>query len=207
MIGAAQQSVFSQNTAQIGTTVQPGHRRLLVLAASVGPCLRGASRRDAREYGEPGRNRRDQRLLCSRCRKQAIVEVDASDLQYQNVLVDAAKAKEHAGIAPGVDVLRAQVNQTKSASTLVGAHADVDNSREDLAQTIGASLDQTFVFPKGDRRSRNCPPRPSTPSKKLRSMRGPTSSPRASGVSAAQLTRKGWDRELFPQVQLSAAIR
>ncbi|HXM07480.1 MAG TPA: TolC family protein, partial [Candidatus Acidoferrum sp.] len=137
--------------------------------------------------------------------KKAIVDVDASDLQYQNVLVDAAKAKEHAGVAAGVDVLRAEVNQTKSSSTLVGSRADVENAREDLAQAIGASLDQAFQFPA-------VIAQPKLPSQSVDTLEDIALNARPDviaareGVSASQFTRKGWDRELFPQIQLSASM-
>ncbi len=108
-------------------------------------------------------------------------------------------------MAAGVDVMRAQVNQTKSASTLVGGKADVDDAREDLAQTIGASLDQSFLFPKAIAE-------PKLPSQSVDTLEDIALNARPdvlaarNGVAAAELTRKGWDRELFPTVQIGAAF-
>jgi outer membrane protein len=204
VIGEAQEQVFSQNTAQVGTnwTIDTGGFSLLQLASA---------RASAAQATETLTNTENQiastvtNAYYSVVEKEAIVGVDASDLHYQGVLVDAAKAKEHAGMAAGVDVLRAQVQQAKSASTLVGARADVDNSREDLAQTIGASLDQQFVFPKEIAQ-------PKLPTQSVDALEDIALNARPDviaareGVSAAQYTRKGWDRELFPTVAVNASI-
>ncbi|MGC2129790.1 MAG: TolC family protein [Candidatus Aquilonibacter sp.] len=203
-IGIPVQDVFSQNTAQIGTnyTLDTGGLSFLLLASA------RASAAQAEETLVSMENQVATSVtnaFYGVVQKQAIVAVDASDLQYQNVLVSAAKAKEHAGMAAGVDVLRAQVNQTKSASTLVGAHADVEDAREDLAQSIGASIDQTFVFPK-------VIAEPKLPSQSVSTLEDIALNARPdvlaaqSGVAAAEFTRKGWGRELFPTVQIGAAL-
>jgi outer membrane protein len=203
-IGIPVQNIFSQNTAQIGTnyTLDTGGLAFLQLASA------RASAAQAEETLVSAENQVATSVtnaFYGVVQKQAIVGVDASDLEYQNVLVSAAKAKEHAGMAAGVDVLRAQVNQTKSASTLVGAHADVDDAREDLAQSIGASLDQSFVFPK-------VIAEPKLPSQSVSTLEDIALNARPdvlaarSGVAAAEFTRKGWGRELFPTVQIGAAF-
>ena len=203
-IGIPVQNIFSQNTAQIGTnyTLDTGGLAFLQLASA------RASAAQAEETLVSTENQVATSVtnaFYGVVQKQAIVGVDASDLEYQNVLVSAAKAKEHAGMAAGVDVLRAQVNQTKSASTLVGAHADVDDAREDLAQSIGASLDQSFVFPK-------VIAEPKLPSQSVSTLEDIALNARPdvlaarSGVAAAEFTRKGWGRELFPTVQIGAAF-
>lgn len=108
-------------------------------------------------------------------------------------------------MAAGVDVLRAQVQQAKSASTLVGARADVENSSEDLAQTIGAPLDQRFVFAK-------TVAQPKLPAQSVDALEDVALNARPDviaareGVAAARYTRKGWDRELFPQIALNASF-
>jgi outer membrane protein len=204
IIGASQQSVFSQNTAQVGTTynLDTGGLSFLQLASA------RASAAQAEETLVSTENQVATNVtnaFYAVVQKKAIVDVDASDLQYQNVLVDAAKAKEHAGVAAGVDVLRAEVNQTKSSSTLVGSRADVENAREDLAQAIGASLDQAFQFPA-------VIAQPKLPSQSVDTLEDIALNARPDviaareGVSASQFTRKGWDRELFPQIQLSASM-
>ncbi len=203
-IGLSQQSVFSQNTAQIGTsyTLDSGGLAFLQLASA---------RASAAQADETLAGTENQiattvtNAFYNVVQKQAIVVVDESDLHYQGVLVDAAKAKEHAGMAAGVDVLRAQVNQAKSASTLVGARADVDDAREDLAQTIGAPLDQAFAFPAEIAQ-------PKLPTQTVDALEDialntrPDVKAALEGVAAAKYTRKGWDRELFPNVQIGAAI-
>ena len=204
IIGESQQQVFSQNTAQVGTnwTIDTGGYSLLTLASA---------RASAAQASETLTNTENQiastvtNAYYAVAAKEAIVNVDASDLNYQDVLVDAAKAKEHAGMAAGVDVLRAQVQQAKSASTLVGARADVADSREDLAQTIGAPLDQQFIFSKQIAQ-------PKLPSQSVNALEDIALNARPDviaareGVAAAQYTRKSWGRELFPQIALNASF-
>ena len=204
IIGQAQAQVFSQNTAQVGTnwTIDTGGFSIMQLASA---------RAAAAQADETLTNTENQvastvtNAYYSVVAKEAIVNVDASDLRYQSVLVDAAKAKEHAGVAAGVDVLRAQVQQAKSASTLVGARADVENSSEDLAQTIGAPLDQRFVFAK-------TVAQPKLPAQSVDALEDVALNARPDviaareGVAAARYTRKGWDRELFPQIALNASF-
>jgi len=203
-IGIPVQNLYSQNTAELGTnyTFTSGGLSFIQMASA------HAAEAQARETLA---NAEDQvattvtSAYYAVVQKRAIVDVDASDLQYQNVLVDAAKAKEHAGVAAGVDVLRAQVGQTKSASTLLGAKADVENARESLAQTIAAPLDQAFVFPETIAQ----PALPEQGVDKLETIAlqsRPDYKAANDALAASQLTRKGWGRELFPTVQMTAAI-
>ena len=204
VIGLAPQQVFSQNTAQVGTnyTLQTGGLSLLQLSAA------RAQDEQAREDLASTENQLAASVTNAYftvVQRQGIVTLDQSDLKYQTVLVDVAKAKEHAGVAAGVDVLRAQVSQAKSASTLVGAQADVQNSIESLAQAAGAPIDTAFVFPK----SVDNPPLPSQPEPQLESIAmrvRPDVQAAQDTLVAAQETRKGWGRELFPQVQVGAAF-
>ena len=203
-IGAQQVPVVSQNTAQIGTnyTISTGGLALLQLTAA---------RAQTAQAQKDLANSEDQlassvtNAYFTVVQKRANVSVDESDLSYQNALVNAAKAKEHAGVVAGVDVLRAQVAQAKSASALVGARADVENARETLAQTIGAPLEQQFAFPERVAE----PALPTQPLDRLETIalanRSDVAAADAS-LAAARATRKGWDRELFPQVQIGAAF-
>jgi len=204
IIGQQQQSVFSQNTAQIGTnyTLDTGGLSFLQLASA---------RAQASQAEETLANTEDQvaanvtNAFYAVVQKQAIVSVDASDLNYQNVLVEAAKAKAQAGVAAGVDVLKAEVGQAKSASTLIGARADVADATEDLAQTIGAPLDQTFAFPQTIAQP-NLPAQPVSTLENIALNERPDVRAADDAVLAAQDTRKGWNRELFPQIQIGAAF-
>jgi outer membrane protein TolC len=204
VIGLTPQEVFSQNTAQIGTTytLQTGGLAFMEMAAD------RAQVEQAREALAGDENQVATSVTSAYytvVQKQSIVAVDQSDLQYQNVLVGVAKAKERAGVAAGVDVLKAQVAQAKSASTLVGARADVDDARETLAFTIGAPLDQPFNFPA----TIAAPPLPAKPVETLTQIAlnaRPDVAAAVDSLAAAQFTRNGWSRELFPQVQLNAAF-
>lgn len=203
-IGAQQVPVVSQNTAQIGTTYTLNTGGLAFLQLT-------SARASAAQAREDLANTEDQIATTVAAayfqvmQNQAIVDVDQSDLTYQNLLVGVAKAKEKAGVVAGVDVLKAQVQQAKSASTLVGAKADVENARENLAHTIGAPLDTQFAFHK----LANVPKLPNGTIDKLAQIAAdarPDLKAAQESLIAAQQTRKGWNRELFPTIQMNAAI-
>ncbi len=204
IIGRSIAQVFSQNTAQIGTNynLQSGGLAFLQLAAS---------RAQTSQASEDLANAENQlassvtNAYFAVVQNRAIVSLDESDLNYQNVLVSVAKAKENAGVAAGVDVLRAQVAQAKSASTLVGARATVDNSVESLAQTAGAPLDTQFAFP-AQIANPSLPAQPEDSLETVALAARPDVVSAKDALVASQLTRKGFNRELFPQVQIGAAF-
>lgn len=204
IIGGTVANVFSQNTAQVSTnyTLTTGGLSFLQLAAS------RAADAQAREDLESTERQLATSVTNSYfavMARQAIVTLDQSDLRYQDLLVSVAKAKENAGVAAGVDVLKAQVAQAKSASTLVGARADVADSIESLAQAVGAPIDAQFAFPQQISN-------PSLPAQAESELEVVAVASRAEvrsaqdSLTASRLTRKGFDRELYPQVQLGAAL-
>lgn len=204
LIGATPQSTFSQNTVQVGTnyTLESGGLGLLQLAAA--NATLAADREDLR---------RAQELVATTVTdaffdvadKAAIVDLDRSDLVYQNSLVRAARLKALAGAVAGVDVLRARVAQAKSASTLVGAQADVQNAREQLAHDVGVSLDTEFAIPA-------VVPEPPLPQGTIDTLESIAMTERPDVVSArkallsATETLRGWSRELFPTFQITAGV-
>jgi multidrug efflux system outer membrane protein len=204
VIGFTPSEVFSQNTAQIGTTytLQTGGEAFLQLAADRAQVeqAREALANDENQVAVSVTN-----AYYDVVQKTSIVRVDESDLSYQNVLVKVARAKEKAGVAAGVDVLKAQVQQAKSASTLIGARAAVADARESLALAIGAPIGQTFVFPA----EIAAPPLPKGSPGTLEHIAvrsRPDVAAAAASLSAAQFTRNAWDRELFPTVAINAAF-
>ncbi len=76
-----------------------------------------------------------------------LVALAASDLQYQQALVQIAQVNYQTGKVAGIDVLKAQIQATTSQEHDASAQADVEDARQDLAQLIGAPADQTFVLP------------------------------------------------------------
>jgi len=204
VIGLAPQSVFSQNTASISTnyTLNAGGLGLLQLASAK------ASLEQAREDLARSEDLIAQNVtnaFYTVAENQTIVTLDRSDLGYQHVLVAAARIKARAGVSAGVDVLRAQVAEAKSASTLVAAVASVQNSREALAHTIGAPLDTQFAIS-------TIIPQPMLPNGSIDTLENIALSARPDIVSArkallsVQETRKGWIREIFPTFQITAAM-
>jgi len=123
LIGIAPQSVFSQNTAQINTqyTLTTGGLSLLQLAAQQALVDQAANDLKAAQ------NTVATTVTASFfaiAQKAALVTIDRSDLTYQHILFLNAQAKERAGFAAGVDVLRAQVADEKKPF-----HADRRSSR------------------------------------------------------------------------------
>ncbi len=204
VIGAQQQSIFSQNTAQIGSNynLQWGGLSFVALTAAR---ANDAQARDDLTNTENQIATSTANAYYGVAAKVAIVNVDDADLRYQDELVKAAKVKEKAGVAAGVDVLRAEVAQAKSASNLVGARADAENSREALAQTIGAPLEQTFAFSDAI----PAPPMPTHTISELERIAldaRPDLLASRESLSAAESTRRGWLSEYAPSTQLSAAF-
>jgi outer membrane protein len=204
-LGVAQQNVVSQNTAQVGITnwnLTTGGFSFLALAAS---------RAEAEQAANTLANTEDQiattvtNSFYSIVQRQAAVDVDVITLKYQNDLVSVAEIKERAGVAAGVDVLQAKTSASKSQSSLVADRASVQDASESLAQQIGAPIQTPFATPAAV-------PQPPMPNGSVDTLVNiaQTSRPdvRAAreAVLAAHYTRKGWNVELFPQVQITALM-
>ncbi|HEY1654329.1 MAG TPA: TolC family protein [Candidatus Tumulicola sp.] len=205
VIGAQQQNVVSQNTAQVGITnwnVTTGGFSFLQLAAA---------RAQEAQATNTLANVEDQiattvtNSYYSIVQRQAIVVVDQLTLKYQNDLVEVAKLKEKAGVAAGVDVLQAKTSAAKSESSLVADRASVHDASESLAQQIGAPILTPFATP-------TTVPEPPIPHGSVESLVGIAQSVRPDvaaareAVLAARFTRRGWNVELFPQIAVSASI-
>lgn len=205
VIGAQQQNVVSQNTAQVGISnwnLTTGGFAFLALAAA---------RAQAQQAANTLANTEDQiatsvtTSFYTIVQRQAIVVVDALTLKYQNDLVTVAKAKEKAGVAAGVDVLQAKTSAAKSESTLVADKASVEDADQALAQQIGAPILTIFATPADV-------PQPPMPHGTVDALvaiadvNRPDVAAAREGVQAARLTRRGWNVELFPQVAVSAGI-
>lgn len=204
IVGLAQQNIYSQNTAQIGTnyTLQTGGLAFLQLVAAK------AALQQSREVLASSENQLATTVTSAYyavVARRALVVLDRSDLDYQNVLVRIAQAKEKAGVAAGVEVLKAQVAQAKSSSTLVAAQADVQNAREALALAIGAPLDTDFAFSE-------TVSEPALPSGTVASLETIAMNSRpdilaaVDSLDAARVTRKSWNRQLYPSIAIGAAF-
>jgi outer membrane protein len=202
-IGAAQEGEVSQNTAQIGINnwnLTTGGFAFLALAAS---------RAQEAQAQNTLANTEDQiaatvtNSFYTIAQRQATVIVDLAALNYQNVLVDVSKAKEKAGVAAGVDVLQAQSAQAKAESQLVADRAAVEDASEALAQQIGAPIQTPFKVPLAI-------PQPPIPQGTVDTLVAIADASRPDvtaaheAVLAAGYTRRGWNVELFPQIQITA---
>jgi outer membrane protein len=203
VIGASQASVFSQNTAQLGTqyTFNGGlsHYQTLVARQTYEQALADL-RKSQNQIAADVTN--SFYVLAS---KRETVRLDEGDVQYQNALVRIAKVKEQAGVAAGVDVLSANAQKEKSNYSLEAARADAENARESLAQIIGAPLDTQFTASP----SVAHPPLPAQPLSVLidtaLSNRADVASA-LEGVHIAQLNRRSADTDLYPQIQTFASF-
>ncbi|MBV8374268.1 MAG: TolC family protein [Candidatus Eremiobacteraeota bacterium] len=204
-IGQTQQSVVSQNTAQVGFTnwnLTTGGFAFLALAAS---------RAQAEQAKNTLANTEDQiatnvtNSFYGIVGRQALVAVDQVTLDAQNALVNSAQARERAGVAAGVDVLQAKTSAAKSQSALVGDRAAVDDASEALAQQIGAPLDTHFALPVQVPQ----PPLPKGSVNTLVSIANanrPDVAAAHEAIVAATFTRRSWNVELYPTVSLSASL-
>ena len=205
VIGAQQQNVVSQNTAQIGISnwnLTTGGFAFLQLAAARAQEVQAANTLA---------NVEDQiattvtNAFYTIVQRRAIVAVDAVTLKYQDDLVSVAQLKEKAGVAAGVDVLQAKTSAAKSESALVADRASVHDASETLAQQIGAPILTPFATPA-------TVPEPPMPNGavdtlvKIADVSRPDVAAAREAVTAARLTRRSWNVELYPQVAVSAGI-
>jgi outer membrane protein len=143
--GLSQQSIFSQNTAQIGTTWTAYNGSLNQLQAQEAKrqveSSRGNYKRAQQQLAQDVTN-----AYYTVTARRETVRFDAADQAYQQALLDVARANERVGRAAGVDVLRAQVTELRAQSTLLSAQSDEATAREALASTIGAPPDTRFAY-------------------------------------------------------------
>ena len=202
--GLSQEQVFSQNTAQIGTNYTLNTGGLAMLQADSAKAQVNAAKANLRKTQEQLANDVTAKYYTIAVRDET-VRLDTSDVRYQHVLVQIAQAKERAGVAAGVDVLRAQAAESKSRSTLVADRALAADGREELAQFIGAPIDAGFDVPQNVAQPA-LPPQPLESLIAIAQAHRPDVASAQFSLAAAQITRRGWNRELFPQVQFLGAF-
>ncbi len=204
VIGVSQQNVTSQNTASIGTQYNLNAGGLGFIQVAESQAQDDAARANLKRAQEQIADSVTTAFY-GIAQKDALVTVNTADAQYQHQLVLDAQAKERAGVAAGVDVLRAQVNEKQSQSSLLAAQADTQNARESLAQSIGAPLDTTFAIP-------TTIAQPVLPNGSVDTLVEISQNSRPDVASArlglrnAQLVRKAFTRELFPTINLGASF-
>lgn len=203
IIGVAQLPAFSQNSASLGTTYnfngglaildsQLAKQQLYQAKANLGQSEKQLTDTVTDDF-------------FGIANKNEAIRLDQGDLNYQTVLLNVAEAKEHAGMAAGVDVLSARAAVEKSRYTLVAAQTDSENSSEALAQTIGAPLETQFDIPVAV-------PQPPMPGQALDQLIGiaeknrPEIESAFEGVLIARTNRRTADTDIYPQVSAFAQI-
>jgi outer membrane protein TolC len=202
--GLTQAQIFSQNIAQVGSTWNIYNGSLNQVQAQ-----------EAKRQVESQRatvRRAEQQLAQDvatawyyAVQRREGVRLAEGDRMYQQELLDTARAQERVGRVAGVDVLRAQVNELRSESSLTTAHADDENAREAPAQRIGAPPDTPFALPQ----TLPEPRMPTTPVETLVAIaiagRPDIAGARAQ-IAYAQLTDAAIDTDRRPQIQLTGAF-
>lgn len=202
--GLSQQNRFSQNTAQLGTNWTLFNGGLNQFLTQQNRQQYEAAKDDLRRLQEQTTIDVTATFL-NVSAKDENARLAQSDLAYQNSLYEAANAKERAGLAAGVDTLRAQVNVKRSQASLATARGDEQNAREALAQLIGTPLDTAFAVP--ERLAE--PPLPGQSVQTLIAIaeanRPDLASAQAS-AQAARLSRASLYAEFFPSIQVGGAF-
>ena len=201
VIGASQASQFSQNTALLGMSYlyNGGLNHYLSLSS-----------RQQFEQAQADLDRTEQTITSqvsdsyfNVASKNETVRLDRGDLQYQQTLVEVARAKERAGVAAGVDVLSAQAAEEKSRYTLAADQAASQDAAESLAQLIGAPLTIAFNVPAQIAQ-------PAFPAGTVDTLIAIAQQHRADIASAqdavaiAQTNRRSADTDLYPQISTFA---
>ncbi len=154
-IGANVSPNFSQNTAALQGTFDGLNLTNIYQA-----------RTDKRSYDESQQNLRlasEQATLDVETAFYKVVqliqltEIAREDVAYNRALMAIAEVNYQGGKIAGIDQLKAQVAYTSALEQLTSADADEVDGRENLAQLIGAPMDQQFALPPE-------PPEPPLPS-------------------------------------------
>jgi outer membrane protein TolC len=202
--GLTQQSVFSQNTAQLASQYTLYNGSLTQIQAQEArrqvESTRGTLRRAEQQAAADATAG-----FYNLAGKRTAVVLAEFNRRYQQALLDAARASERVGRVPGVDVLRAQVGVTRSEAALVSARADEENTREALAQLIGAPLETHFILPEQIPE----PKLPETPVDVLISIaqaNRPDVAAARANLAVAVLSYSAINTDLLPQVTLNGSF-
>lgn len=203
IIGQPQASVFSQNSASLGTSYTFNGGLAFFQELLTKQQLDQAKANLAQAQSQVTDTVSD--AFFNLANKQEAVRVDQGNLTYQQVLLQVAQAKERQGMAAGVDVLSARASEESGRYTLEAAQGDSENARESLAQDIGAPLETQFDVPQ-------IVPQPPLPEQALDQLiqLSQTNRPEVASafdsVQIARTNRRSADTDLYPQIQTFAQI-
>lgn len=76
-----------------------------------------------------------------------LTQIAGENVNYNRALMAVAEVNYRAGRVAGLDQLKAQVAYTSALEQLSSAGADQEDARQNLAQLIGAEMDQQFAIP------------------------------------------------------------
>ena len=201
--GITPPSVYSQNVAQIGS-------QLTLYSGTLNINVQEARRRFERAQADLEHTQRQiigdvSASFFTLVSKNQNIQLNEHDYDYQRQLLESSQMQERVGRVAGVDVMRAQVSVTRSASALMTARADADNARESLAMQIGAPLETPFTLP-------TVLPEPTLPTTPLEHLIGiaqahrPEIAAARADIAVAVLSNSKVDADLRPQITLAGAF-
>lgn len=202
--GVAPVTIFSQNTAQVGTQWTFYNGSLNQILSQQAKRQVEAARADLRQI-EAQTTTTLVNMFFTIANRQNALDLAQSNLTYQRVLLAVAQAKEKTGLVAGVEVLRADVAVAQSQVSVLSTRSDEETARESLAQAIGAALDTKFAIPA----ELPEPPLPAESTEtlvRIAQINRPDIAVAAANVSIAQLSRASIDTDLLPQVSLNASF-
>ncbi len=195
---------FSQNTAQVGTqwTIYNGSLNQILTQQYYRAVE--AARADLHQT-QAQATQKIVEMFFAIANWRHLHDLAQGNLAYQQALLEVAQAKEKAGIAAGVDVLRAEVGVEQTQAALLDAQAQELTAGEMLAVKIGTDLDTPFAVP-------DVLPEPPLPAGSVPALveiaqrSRPDIAIALAGVSIARLSRSTIDTDLLPQVNVFAAF-
>ncbi|HEY2475844.1 MAG TPA: TolC family protein [Candidatus Cybelea sp.] len=195
---------FSLNTAQVGTQWTLFNGGLNQILTKQDRRAVEAARADLRQTQTQTTQKLVQ-MFFAIANSQHLYDLAQANLIYQQALLDVALAKEKAGMAAGVDVLRAQVGVEQTQVALLNSQSDTQTARESLAQSIGAGLETQFALP-GKLPEPPIPAGTQAALTEIAEQNRPEIAEAAADVAIAQLSRSSIDTDLLPQINVFAAF-
>ena len=195
---------FSQNTLQLGTQWTAYNGSLNQILTQQDRRQVDSARADLRQT-QTQTTQNLVKMFFAISDLQHALDLTQANLLYQEALLQAAQAKERAGLVAGVDVLRADVAVQQAQVAILNAGSDRESAQESLAQTIGATLDTQFAAPRAL-------PQPALPAQTVETLvrvaqdNRPDVAAAAANVDVARLQRSTIDTDLLPQVSVNAAF-
>jgi outer membrane protein TolC len=144
--GLSPTSVFSQNTAQIGSSYTLYNGSYNQITAEQAKRNQESAKADL-TFAEEQIAINVTADYYDIVAKREAIGLAISDREYQQALLNVARYSEKVGRSAGVDVLRAEVQELRSEASLATARDAAATASETLAVLIGANAEASFIAP------------------------------------------------------------